>query len=468
MGKSKKPRIANFHHHDRPKSRSSSIAITPGAGAGAGGPRKMKSFSRVSTSTAVSKGGQGGGSAEGEAYRETKHANAQRRAPTIPFQKQDRILLVGEDFSFALSLATHHDCKNLLATSYDSEQALYEKYPQAKLHIEKLYACGSEISSSQSRSLKRKNDENEDFEDGGSDSEKGKELETREEDQNLKNEHIEKPSETQHARNHVPKVLFSIDARKLGFGPAGGGKTVRNGFPRSTTFSSCKSRRHHPRKDIVGSLQQQNYQQHTGRGGPWDIICFNFPHVGGLSTDVNRQVRANQELVVAFFKACVPLLSEPVVLPTTSQGRRDESGDEDSEWPDSHSDFGSSSGTDNNTGTGEKSSFRTTPGQILVSLFEGEPYTLWNIRDLARHAGLRVVTSFRFPWASYPGYSHARTIGEIEKRNGSTGRGGWRGEDREARMYVFEKGTGGVGECGGAEAKKRKKGGKGRGGANTD
>lgn len=56
----------------------------------------MKSFSRVSTSTAVSKGGQGGGSAEGEAYRETKHANAQRRAPTIPFQKQDRILLVGE------------------------------------------------------------------------------------------------------------------------------------------------------------------------------------------------------------------------------------------------------------------------------------------------------------------------------------------------------------------------------------
>ncbi|EER40824.1 conserved hypothetical protein [Histoplasma capsulatum var. duboisii H88] len=430
MGKSKKPRIANFHHHDRPKSRSSSTAITPGAGAGAGGPRKMKSFSRVSTSTAVSKGGQGGGSAKGKTYRETKHANAQRRAPTIPFQKEDRILLVGEgDFSFALSLATHHDCKNLLATSYDSEQALYEKHPQAKRHIEKLYACGSEISSSQPRSLKRKSDENEDFEDGGSGSEKGKELEAREEGQNLKNENIEKPSETQHARNHVPKVLFSIDARKLGSGPAGGGKTVRNGFPRTTTFSSCKSRRHHPWKDIVGSPQQQNHQQHTGRGGPWDIICFNFPHVGGLSTDVNRQVRANQELVVAFFKA---------------------------------------SGTDNNTGTGEKSPFRTTPGQILVSLFEGEPYTLWNIRDLARHAGLRVVTSFRFPWASYPGYSHARTIGEIEKRNGGTGRGGWRGEDREARMYVFEKGTGGVGECGGAEGKKRKKGGKGRGGANTD
>ncbi|KAI5280144.1 hypothetical protein KEM52_004193, partial [Ascosphaera acerosa] len=65
------------------------------------------------------------------------------------------------------------------------------------------------------------------------------------------------------------------------------------------------------------------------------------------------------------------------------------------------------------------------------------PYTAWNIRDLARHAGLRVVTSFRFPWASYPGYSHARTLGEIRGRDGR--RGGWRGEDREARTFVFER-----------------------------
>jgi 25S rRNA (uracil2634-N3)-methyltransferase len=83
-----------------------------------------------------------------------------------------------------------------------------------------------------------------------------------------------------------------------------------------------------------------------------------------------------------------------------------------------------------------KDKHRTEPGQILVTLFEGEPYTLWNIRDLARHAGLKVVTSFRFPWACYRGYSHARTLGEIEGKDGA--RGGWRGEDRDARMYVFE------------------------------
>jgi len=31
----------------------------------------------------------------------------------------------------------------------------------------------------------------------------------------------------------------------------------------------------------------------------------------------------------------------------------------------------------------------------------------------------------------YPGYSHARTLGNVE------GGGGWKGEDRRARMFVF-------------------------------
>ncbi|PGH28662.1 hypothetical protein GX50_08600 [[Emmonsia] crescens] len=473
MGKSKKPRIANFHHHDRPKSRSSTTATTSGTGAGGGarGPKKMKSFSRVSMSTAVSKGGQGSGNGDGSAQEKTNpkakpKVDAQSRSPTIPFQKGDRILLVGEgDFSFALSLATHHGCKNLLATSYDAEQALYEKYPQAKLHVEKLCASGSETPSSSSRTLKRKRGENEGLEGEGRDDEEGAERETRDEDLNPNDRIIGKPTETQDAvRNQVPKVLFSIDGRKLGSGPAGGGKAIRNGFPRTgTPFSSSKNRGQLPWKDTANPPTIQKQQRQAASGGPWDIICFNFPHVGGLSTDVNRQVRANQELLVSFFKACVPLLSEPV-LPTTSQNDEYAHEEEDEEdWPDSDSHSGSTTGNDNEKE--EKPTPRTTPGQILISLFEGEPYTLWNIRDLARHAGLRVVTSFQFPWASYPGYSHARTIGEIEKRNGGTGRGGWRGEDRKARMFVFErKGTEGVGGGGAAGGKKRKKGGKGRGG----
>ena len=77
-------------------------------------------------------------------------------------------------------------------------------------------------------------------------------------------------------------------------------------------------------------------------------------------------------------------------------------------------------------------SLLSSEGVIIVTIFEGEPYDLWNIRDLARHSGLKVGRSFRFQSTAYPGYMHARTLGNIE------GRGAWRGEDRLARTYMFE------------------------------
>ncbi|CAN8097438.1 unnamed protein product [Discula destructiva] len=120
--------------------------------------------------------------------------------------------------------------------------------------------------------------------------------------------------------------------------------------------------------------------------GIFDRIIFNFPHVGGKSTDVNRQVRYNQELLVDFFKRALLSLAPG--------------------------------------------------GTIVVTLFEGEPYTLWNIRDLGRHAGLQVERSFRFQAAAYPGYKHARTLGALRNKAGDVG-GGWKGEERAARSYVF-------------------------------
>ena len=94
-------------------------------------------------------------------------------------------------------------------------------------------------------------------------------------------------------------------------------------------------------------------------------------------------------------------------------------------------------------------------GKILVTLFEGEPYTLWNIRDLARHVGLRVETSFAFRAEAYPGYRHARTLGNVESVGGTA----WKGENRPARTYVFRVvGADGDGqESGGAGRKKRKR-----------
>ncbi|OBT99016.1 hypothetical protein VE01_02492 [Pseudogymnoascus verrucosus] len=124
------------------------------------------------------------------------------------------------------------------------------------------------------------------------------------------------------------------------------------------------------------------------RGG-MDRVIFNFPHVGGKSTDVNRQVRYNQELLVNFFKRAIPSL--------------------------------------------------TPGGSIIVTLFEGMPYTLWNIRDLARHSGLAVERSFKFQASAYPGYHHARTIGVVKTSAGEVSETGWKGEERPARSYVFIK-----------------------------
>lgn len=130
--------------------------------------------------------------------------------------------------------------------------------------------------------------------------------------------------------------------------------------------------------------------KHTGRveqTGTMDRIIFNFPHVGGKSTDVNRQVRYNQELLVDFFKRSIPSLAPG--------------------------------------------------GSVIVTLFEGEPYTLWNIRDLARHSDLAVKESFKFQAKAYPGYHHARTLGVVKNKKGEAAEKAWKGEERPARSYVF-------------------------------
>ncbi|KAE8306643.1 hypothetical protein BDV41DRAFT_583123 [Aspergillus transmontanensis] len=344
--------------------------------------------------------------------------NPLHQRPIIPFGRNDRILLVGEgDFSFARSLIDQHCCKNVLATCYDSREVLYSKYPQAEPNVceilngapkRKDHSPDSSIVTELKSQNQSQNQEcyRDDDHEGHREGEK-------------KGLYEDKPRQRRR-----PNVLFSVDARKLGQA-SGGGKDVRFGLPRrERKRPAWQEAKKSSGTSILPSI----------RGGPWDIICFNFPHVGGLSTNINRQVRANQELLVSFFKACVPLLSScPEMNDYIDEDGWDFS--TESEFDLDEEDNADMLGSRNDMAQ-QSRRHRNEPGQIIVTLFEGEPYTLWNIKDLARHAGLRVVTSFRFPWASYRGYSHARTLGEIEGKSG--GRGGWRGEDREARMYVFE------------------------------
>lgn len=277
----------------------------------------------------------------------------------------------------------HHGTQHITATCYDSKEVLQNKYPEVLNRIEQLesIANGTSRRAAQEEGLNADLDKHEVHESEW----KGFSPSPRD-SPNLQSEN----DRSTPLKGSSAAVLYGIDATKL---------------------SSAHKK----------ALREQS---------PFTKIVFNFPHVGGLSTDVNRQVRYNQELLVGFFKAAKPLLSSPsrpARPPALMQEEVDE--DEDNlEWHDAEDP--------------ERPDPLAVNGQILVTLFEGEPYSLWNIRDLARHCGLKVVESFRFPWSAYPGYQHARTIGEVrtgkDRADEGKRKGAWRGEEREARCYVLE------------------------------
>lgn len=300
----------------------------------------------------------------------------QRARPKVPFSASDRVLLVGEgDFSFALSLARYYEVGAIVATSYDDAEALRQKYPMVEKTLREL--LGTEVTPSTGNSEQGENTR----------------PNGEEEWNGFSSDSDDSPTSAAEASKPRPervRVLHGINATSL-----------------SKSHRKC-----------------------LDKYAPFTKIVFNFPHTGGLSTDINRQVRANQELLVGFFNAAKPLLatSSRPAKPVVRDKSDDDFGGEDFDAVDPASD-------------NEQRSQETASGRILVTLFEGEPYTLWNIRDLARHCGLQVIESFKFDATAYPGYQHARTIGDIttgkDRREDGKRKGAWRGEERDARCYVL-------------------------------
>jgi 25S rRNA (uracil2634-N3)-methyltransferase len=86
-----------------------------------------------------------------------KKSNGKRRAqplrPTVPFDPTDRILLIGEgNFSFARALTFNIPASmkslppgNITATTYDTEDDCYVKYPDAQAIVQGLKEKGVEV-----------------------------------------------------------------------------------------------------------------------------------------------------------------------------------------------------------------------------------------------------------------------------------------------------------------------------------
>jgi 25S rRNA (uracil2634-N3)-methyltransferase len=284
-------------------------------------------------------------------------------------------------------LKRHHRVGHVTATCYDSKEAVEDKYPGVRKTVDQLLGSSGD------------------------------------------NSHP--TTSDPHSSSHdVDDDQAPTETEWKGFSPS----PPAHPFPEDETQAAAKSR-----FDVLYGIDATKLSSAHKKAlrpyAPFTKIVFNFPHVGGLSTDVNRQVRYNQELLVGFFKAAIGLLSSPS-QPSKMTVDDDDDDEDDTDQDEGDDDDGFDGPFNSSYDSG------AVNGQILVTLFEGEPYTLWNIRDLARHSGLKVVESFQFPWSAYPGYQHARTIGEItsgkDRSEQGQRKGAWRGEERVARCYVLE------------------------------
>lgn len=126
-------------------------------------------------------------------------------------------------------------------------------------------------------------------------------------------------------------------------------------------------------------------RREEGRQRHFDVVVFNFPHTGLGLKDQARSVRQHQVLLSGFLKT-----AQPLIKPGT--------------------------------------------GSIAVALFDGLPYSLWNLKALgkAQDPALVVRRSGVFHWMAFEGYRHRLTAGG----EGDTTKAA---STRSARWWVLER-----------------------------
>lgn len=181
-----------------------------------------------------------------------------------------------------------------------------------------------------------------------------------------------------------------------------------------------------------GALEKS---KEVGKGHRYSRVVFNFPHVGKGITDQDRNVRANQEMLLRTMRSVSPLLTiGPSAFPLvevkkggkkklvakavkrkvfkTEVDSDDEAMDEEGEKADAIA----------------PASFMppNREGTLLITLLDQMPYTLWDVKALAtkpppsaqiKQPRYRLLRSFEFVPAAYPGYAHRRTLGWREGKS---------------------------------------------------
>ncbi|KAI5952677.1 hypothetical protein KGF54_003544 [Candida jiufengensis] len=146
---------------------------------------------------------------------------------------------------------------------------------------------------------------------------------------------------------------------------------------------------------------EEDTNNNTDKYKKLDYIMFNFPHTGKGVKDQDRNIRDHQNLIINYFKNCDQLFQ---LVNQKDQSRNDFAGYEE-DW--------------------------TPNGKIILTVFEGEPYSSWGIKIIAREQNYKVEQSGRFEWGMFPEYHHKRTNSSQDTTKPAN--------ERDARLYVFEK-----------------------------
>lgn len=325
---------------------------------------------------------------EGSENKDTPKSRKGSTRAFIPFNKKDKVLLIGEgDCSFSRSILQTGLAKYIKPTNLDSKELLLKKYPDT---MEENIKFLEEYVPKDDEEEKASGDEDE--------GEYDEDEEEEEEDDDVKYD--------------FRKFVVSSESSNYSKSDLSENGKDESTDPSSSTWNSS------PLFNVDAT--QLHKSKLVKEQGPFDAIMFNFPHLGTGIKDQDRNVMAHQKLMISFFQSCLdgetPQIANKNNMNSRNNSRTYNQQDRDQQRSRHRS---------------KKSSLLAEDGAVIVSIFDGLPYSLWDLRRLARENGFSVRRSGSFEWDIFPGYTHRLTGGRGDTTKQAS--------SRNAKIYVFER-----------------------------